>query len=352
MNFAALLSFRIKYKILLTLQCFKRFDYFSEVSLDPARPKAYLFLAADYGNLGDVAITYAQTKFIKDNSQYQVIEIPISKSLEGLHFVKKNIKKNDLITTVGGGNMGDLYDQIEYIRQLVIKFFPKNKIISFPQTFDFSETSQGRKALQTARKVYNQHRDFTIIAREETSFKLMKKNFPQANVILTPDIVLSLNEIRTEQERSGVVICMRKDAEKSLTPDQNEFIIQTASEHFSEVSYYDTHIGKTNLSVAERLSELNRIWDKFRGAELVITDRLHGMIFCYITNTPCLVFQNNNHKVKETHRWIQNAEYITLLSAFSKDVVVSYFSDQKYKTVSEHFSLMDRYKLLTKKLKS
>src|SRR5690606_31978011 len=111
------------------------------------------------------------------------------------------------------------------------------------------------------------------------------RNFLQANIILTPDIVLSLNETEPQQNRKGVVICMRKDAEKSLTPDQNDFIIQSAQNHFIELSYYDTHIGRSNLSVTDRVSELNKIWNKFKGAELVITDRLHGMIFCYITNT-------------------------------------------------------------------
>lgn len=345
------LNFRIKYSLLLFLQQFKEFNFFKNVSIDKSKKRAYIFLAADYGNLGDVAITYAQTEYLRNNSKYQVIEIPISKSLEGLWFVKRHINPGDVVTTVGGGNMGDLYDQIEYIRQLVVRFFPKNKIISFPQTFDYSETTQGKKALQSARKVYNAHKDFTIIGREQTSFDLMTTNFPNANVILTPDIVLSLKELHPEQVRNGVVICMRKDAEKALTPEQNEFVIQAATDHFGEVSYYDTHIGKNNLSVADRLSELHKIWNKFRSAELVITDRLHGMIFCYITNTPCLVFQNNNHKVKETHRWIQNAEYITLLPVFSKEVVVSYFVSQKYKKVSEYFSLNDRYKPLTDKLK-
>ena len=30
---------------------------------------------------------------------------------------------------------------------------------------------------------------------------------------------------------------------------------------------------------------------------LVITDRLHAVIFCIITNTPCIAFDNATHKV-------------------------------------------------------
>ena len=32
--------------------------------------------------------------------------------------------------------------------------------------------------------------------------------------------------------------------------------------------------------------------EEFQSAELVITDRLHGMIFSVITGTPCIAFDN------------------------------------------------------------
>ena len=350
--FKQLIGFRAKYFLLLQLQRFKPLSFFKDIKIDGTRHKAYIFLAADYGNLGDVAITYAQTKFLKEFSNRQVIEIPISKSLEGLWFVKKNIKKGDIVTTVGGGNMGDLYDQIEFIRQLTFQWFPNNRIISFPQTFDFTDSKEGRKALKQAKKVYNDHKDLHLVAREQTSYELMKKHFTSANVLLTPDIVLSLNETEPKQHRSGVVICMRKDAEKSLTPEQNNFIIQSAESHFGELKYYDTHIGRNSMSVEERLGELNKIWQTFRNAELVITDRLHGMIFCYITNTPCLVFQNNNHKVKETHYWIQNSNYVTLMPKFSEDNIVQYFEKERYKDVSNRIELDEKYQPIVDTLKS
>lgn len=325
-----LLSFRTKYSLLLFLQQFKSFRYFKNTTIDSSKKRAYIFLAADYGNLGDVAITYAQTKFLQNNTDYQVIEIPISQSLEGLWFVKKNIKAGDVVTTVGGGNLGDLYDQIEFIRQLTVQFFPENKIISFPQTFDFSESDLGKKALAQAQQTYNKHKNLTFIAREKTSYGLMNKFFHKTNVLLTPDIVLSLNESQPEYNREGVVICMRKDSEKSLTQEQNDFVINEATNRFLKVVYYDTHIGENNLSVKKREEELNKIWSAFKGAELVVTDRLHGMIFCHITNTPCLVFQNNNHKVRETYNWIKDNKNITLLKQFDADYIMRFFENKSY----------------------
>jgi len=244
-----------------------------------------------------------------------------------LWFAKKHIKSGDLVTTVGGGNMGDLYDQIEFIRQLVIRFFPNNKVISFPQTFDFSDTITGKKALSKAQKVYNSHKNFTLVAREQTSFRWMQQYFPNANVVVTPDIVLSLDQSEPQKQRKGVVICMRKDAEKSLSNDQNDFIIETARAHFGEPIFYDTHIGKSKMSLAEREDELHKIWDVFKSAELVITDRLHGMIFCQITNTPALVFQNNNHKVRETFDWIKETKSVNLQKSYEPKAITNFFQN-------------------------
>jgi len=313
------LSFRLKYTILLLLQRLKPIRYFKNLKIDPTKKYAYIFLAANYGNLGDVAITYAQTKFIQKNTNYQVVEIPINQSLEGLWFVKKHIKSIDLVTIIGGGNMSDIYDDIEYIRQLVIRFFSKNKIVSFPQTFGFSQTVYGNKKLKAAQKVYNRHSNIFLVARDQTSYHLMREYFPQAKVILTPDIVMSLDERLPQQERRNIVVCMRNDNEKNISEQQSKEIIKTLQGLFGKVIYYDTHIHKENLSASDREEELHKIWSCFRSAKLVITDRLHGMIFCYITNTPCIVFQNNNHKIKGSYEWLMKmTNNIILIDVFSQ----------------------------------
>lgn len=338
------LSFRTKYNALLQLQRFNPLSYFKDVVIEANKKHAFIFLAADYGNLGDVAITYAQTKFLKDNlsKDFEVIEIPISQSLEGLHFVKKNIKSGDIVTSVGGGNLGDMYDQIEYIRQLAVRYFPNNKFISFPQTIDFSNTEEGKNALTKAQKVYNAHPELYMVAREKTSYDLMKQHFQKANILLTPDIVISLNKEKPVRERKGAVICLRADKEKNLTEKQYDFILSQVKNKFDSVVFNDTHIDKDHLSIAERETELEKIWNTFKSAELVITDRLHGMIFCYITNTPCLVFQNNNHKVRETYDWIKENKNINLITEYSEERIKN-FLGQTHFNIGEMLSIANSY---------
>lgn len=42
----------------------------------------------------------------------------------------------------------------------------------------------------------------------------------------------------------------------------------------------------------------------------MITDRLHGMIFCAITGTPCVVINSKSPKVRDCYEWIKDLDYI------------------------------------------
>lgn len=345
------ISFQNKTRILLFLEKFKKQNSFSYLK-DTSRKKAFVFLAADYGNLGDVAITYAQTQFLKDSLQeYEIIDVPISKTLEGISLIKRIIKSNDVVTTVGGGNFGDLYDQIEFYRQLVVESFPNNKVVSFPQTMDFSDSEKGEKALIQAKKCYSKHQNMTFIAREQLSFDLMKETFSTNNVILTPDIVMSLNKIEPDFDRKGVVMCLRDDDEKLLKPNEKAKLLELVDNNFNVISNYDTHINRNNLSIEERNAELDKIWTAFKKAELVITDRLHGMIFCYITKTPCLVFQNNNHKVKGSYRWIKEKSNIKLIDKFSENEINDFLKSKDFSKL-HYQTLKDDFKPLSNQLNS
>lgn len=350
MFFSKYISFENKSRILLFFQKFKNQNSFSSLK-DNTNKKAYVFLAADYGNLGDVAITYAQTQFLKNTLQgFDIIDVPISKTLEGIVSIKKEIKSNDIVTTVGGGNFGDLYDQIEFYRQLVVESFPNNKVVSFPQTMDFSNSPEGIKALQKAKKRYNAHKNMTFIAREAVSFEMMKKAFPMNNVIMTPDIVMSLNKKEPEYKRDGVVLCLRADDEKLLQKEEQEKLIRLVDQNFKSKKIYDTHINRNHLTLEEREDELSKIWNQFKRAELVITDRLHGMIFCYVTKTPCLVFQNNNHKVKGSYEWIKGKSNIKLIEKFYEEEIEEFLSSKTYSKL-KYESLNNEFELLSNEIR-
>jgi len=284
--------------------------------------RVFIFLAADYGNLGDIAITYAQHKFLRTMyPDFLVTEIPISKTNEGIAFVKKILHSSDIITTVGGGNMGDLYPAIELFRQMVIQNFPLNKIISFPQTVDFKNNPKGQKALKKAVKIYSKHKNLTLLAREKKSYSFFLQHFTQNKIIMTPDIVFTIDKTKPKVSRKGVVLCLRNDNEKKMTNNEEKRLYALLNKKFKNYKIKDTHIGGQHLSMLNKIKALHNIWDEFRASELVITDRLHGMVFCYITNTPAIVFLNNNHKIKSSFDWIKDTKYIHLIEDFSEEEI-------------------------------
>lgn len=172
MSIKKIIPFQLKCYVKYLLgnkECWK--DYIDDVS---NKKKVIVALAADYGNLGDVAITLAQEQFLqKIFPEAEIIDFPIAMTFTHMKSLKSIVNESDIITIVGGGNMGDLYPDIEYFRQFVIKQFPKNKIISFPQTIQF----KNEKNLKKCVNVYSKHRNLTLVAREKYSFDIMKENF-------------------------------------------------------------------------------------------------------------------------------------------------------------------------------
>jgi len=64
------------------------------------------------------------------------------------------------------------------------------------------------------------------------------------------------------------------------------------------------------VPITERIPELEKKYEEFRNAALVVTDRLHGMIFCAITGTPCIVINSKSPKIKGCFEWLKHLEYI------------------------------------------
>lgn len=283
-------------------------------NLEKKQKKIIIALAADYGNLGDIAITYAQKEFLSTFfKEYQIIELSTEEVVKNIKSLRRKITKKDIITIVGGGNIGDLYQSFEDERKFIIKNFKNNTIISFPQTMDFSKGKQGIKSKRSTQKIYNKHKKLLLFARENKSYQEMKKIFNKCSVKEMPDIVLFLNKYNDNIDREPkVIFCMRQDREKIINDNYKNEIYNFILSKNLKIEYQDTHIGNINLS--EKYKIFEDILNKFSLAKLVITDRLHGMIFCAITGTPCIAFDNSNGKVNGVYnRWLKNLKYIKLM---------------------------------------
>ena len=272
--------------------------------------KIILFGVPTHENIGDAAIVIAEEKFIKDNfkdDEYiRVLDTETDKEIER---IKNIINENDIILLHGGGNLGDEYIICEERRRKVIQSFPNNKIILMPQSIYFNNTECGRTELEKTKELYEKHKNLHLIAREKTSFDIMKKEFKNVDIILTPDIVMYLNKTKDE-ERNGAVLAMRKDVEKILTEEQFEKINEAVSKYYEDKIITDTHLGDIQIYCDIRENTVEDKLNEFRHAKLVVTDRLHGMIFAAITSTPCIVLGNYNHKIESSYDWLKEQGYI------------------------------------------
>lgn len=137
----------------------------------------------------------------------------------------------------------------------------------------------------------------------------MKEAYQNCDVILTPDIVLSMDKLDNPYKREGITFCFRRDAEKVLTPEEEKYIINECKKISDKVFYTDM-ISERAVTKENRVDIIMEKFKDFQKSELVITDRLHGMVFCAISGTPCIVFGNYNQKVKGTYEWIKDLPYI------------------------------------------
>lgn len=262
----------------------------------------------EYGNRGDQAIALAEKSYISDIlPEREVILIPEHEWYQNLLCLKSFTKKHgNICACMGGGNMGELYPFQENIRLSAVKKLKNAKIVVFPQSIDYSGNT---KQYQKARKIYESHKNLTIFTRENYSEDMQKKLFGNCRGYMVPDIVLSYKPEIPEEERKGIIFCIRQDKEKNAESDRTvNALIQTAEQVEENIRYIDTFDKKSAGRYDRQLEGLNSLWIEFKKSELVVTDRLHGMIFSVITGTPCIALDNSTGKVGNFYRtWLEDS---------------------------------------------
>lgn len=298
---------KIQYQ--LSLKDLKRYDYMKN------KKKILLFLVPGHGNLGDHAIAYAAIRYFKDKlPNYEIIEVNFKETYKYGKALKRIVNDDDLVFILGGGNMGNQYLWEENIRRNVITRFKNTKVISLPQTIYFTDDEDGKIEFEQTKKIYNDNKNLLLVAREDKSYSIMKRNFDNCNIIKCPDIVFYLNEKLdiTNLKREQIMTCLRKDKETYLSIESKQEFINELNKSYKNVVETDTVVNR-NVNQIERENELFRIWKEFYKSKVVITDRLHGMIFCAITKTPCIVVRSLDHKITESYKWIKDLNYIKLI---------------------------------------
>ena len=171
-----------------------------------------------------------------------------------------------------------------------------------------------------------------IFVREKKSLEIFRENGITA--YLVPDIVLSqIPQKHNANEK--ILLCMRNDVEKNISDSQVNQLYKVL-QMYGSVTITDT-VESTVFPFVRRFAYLDKMLNLFSNSRLVVTDRIHGMIFSYLTNTPCLVFGNYNHKVESEYEWIKDCPNIYFMKSFDiekinekvSEMIDCFYSDNK-----------------------
>ena len=311
--------FRAKHYIRMLQNLLKK--QLSNEKLDIDYNNSVIFLlACDYNNIGDVLIRVSQEDFLRKNlGGKRIVTIGFTDTYRFLKDIEKNATKDTAVVLTGGGDVDDRYTELERARNYIIKLLAGKgcRIISFPQTVDFSNTKKGAFCLKKTKKAYASNKNFVFFAREKKSYDFASASFEGTKICLTPDIVLSHDTLASGKKRNGIGFLLRSDREKNIDEDFINSLLKNLKGKYK--------ISKDDMVVNEFQKDkiydyLNAKIDFVSSKQLIITDRLHGMILCYITNTPCIVFPNVNHKITETYKnWLAGKQNFIVLED-NKDI--------------------------------
>ena len=277
-------------------------------------PPIWFLGIPEYGNIGDQCIVDEGEKFIKTIfPESHVLEISEEALLQEDYAQIKDIPPSAPVFLPGGGNLGTLWPGPEGIREEIIRRLPHNPVVILPQSIHFSNDDDGSKALERAKKVYCGD-NVLLCCRDEISYRFAIQGF-NCKVMLVPDIVMWADySTNDQQDRFGALTLLRKDDERKITDEEQKAIEDTLAKHFHAVEVDDTVQNSWKVTKDNRETEIEKIIRRITSVECVVTDRLHGMILCAITGTPCIVLRNNYHKIEACYEWIKEVQYIKLIN--------------------------------------
>lgn len=260
-------------------------------------------------NMGDHLLADNELHFLKYYCGFKrVIEIPTRVFVHKKDELESAIDDAAPIFITGGGWMGDVWPEDEAIIEQIILSFKNHPIYVFPQTIYYEDTVNKEYNVAAAKAIFEKAKELHIMCRDSASYVVAQKEFSSNNikVKLMPDMGLLLVDVNRGKKNKCILCCLRSDREKLIKTDFSKEVAGFAKEHgllFKRISTLHSH----PVPIWKRKYLLHKLKKRFKEAELVVTDRLHGMIFSAISGTKCIAFDNATHKVSGVYEaWLKD----------------------------------------------
>lgn len=115
----------------------------------------------------------------------------------------------------GGGNFGDLYTELQAMRERVVAAFPNRRIVILPQSLHFDDALRRQKSLGLVLG----HPDLHLFVRDRASLEMIQRVSPEHGTLM-PDMAHALwNEAATYRDaaaNAGTLTMLRRDDESTL----------------------------------------------------------------------------------------------------------------------------------------
>lgn len=315
------------------------------------RNKVYIVCHPVHPNLGDQAQLMCTDQWVKENyPKHKIIHLGYFvptinfgslklllmncfSAIIILCVMKLKSRPNDIFIGHSGYFFVDHHNGYKAFMD-IIRYFPKHRMIIFPQTINFYTPYIKRYIYNFFKKASN----VTLLCRDEVSFNKAKELFPQMKLLLYPDIVTSLIGTRTyNNKREGILFCMRDDIEAYYKPEEiNNLMDKFEGIRKEKIDTTLHNITRKDMD-SNRDSIINRMIEKIASYKVVITDRYHGTIFSAIASTPVIVISSADHKLSSGVKWFPTNIYKDAVQyakdldeAYCKAVIILQQKDRKY----------------------
>jgi pyruvyl transferase EpsO len=301
-------------------------------TLAPVITDDYWYLGLPYySNIGDILIWHGTEVFLKQ------LSVSCKYKSSGITFKHKRISKDTIILLQGGGNFGDIWNEHNDFRKMIIKEYAMNKIIILPQTVFYFDKNK----LISDAELFSKHHNLVICARDTKSYKLLREYFFSNTVLLLPDMAFcirpeTLMEYTVPQGEKGLYL-KRMDKEINLEINYNKYINEAAIDvqdwPSMEKSLAGLFLMSKLLGASRRIPWLfSDLTDKYasrvfkpamirQGVNFIsqygriYTTRLHAAILCSLLKKPFVLFDNSygkNSRFYET--WFSDLDGAAFIS--------------------------------------
>ena len=276
--------------------------------------RAILIGAPVHSNLGDHLISEKSHNYLRSIGFSKIIEIP--EFVYEIFNEKLHIEKKDFIFIVGGGWLGNLYEDQLVVEDILTRY-KDNNIVILPQTLAFLDNGK-YSSLYQFNSIIEKCRSIILCLREKNSYlyAIQHLHLHENNILLVPDMaLLQLKNVNSHGVCKRIVFSMREDAEKNFHGINTEEL----KKYYEKKGYIceasSTVLNRKYVPYKERMEYIQQVINDYSRADIVVTDRLHSMVFALCAGTHCIAFDNRTKKVSGVYnKWLVNESGLVVIS--------------------------------------